>query len=137
MFVLRLLALTIALLLLPAASAAAIVGGQTTTRDWPHMASMEFRDSEEGDQTYSHRCGASLVALDVILTAAHCVDADADDRGDTYPVQNFRFLLGTKRRSAGGERIAATQILEHPRYDETDGDEADVALVKLERASTL
>jgi len=114
-------------------SASAIVGGETTQRDWPHMSAMEYLDPESGE--WGLRCGASLIRSDVILTAAHCVDDE--DGGGTIEASRFRFLLGTKKLSAGGERIGAVKILEHPRYDASEGMEADVALVKLARPSTL
>ena len=129
---LPLLALLLTALSLVAASpASAIVGGETTQRDWPHMAAMEYRDD---DGEWGLRCGSSLIRPDVILTAAHCVDAED---GGTIPADRFRFLLGTKKRSSGGERIAAVKILEHPQWDESDGMAGDVALVKLATPSTL
>ena len=124
-------ALVLTLLAVPA-TASAVVGGETTQREWPHMAGMEYKapDSDE----WRFRCGASLVRPDVILTAAHCVD----DAGEgTLPAERFRFLLGTKKRSQGGERIAAVKIVEHPGYNGSGEVGSDVALVKLARPSTL
>ncbi|HWT92417.1 MAG TPA: serine protease [Solirubrobacteraceae bacterium] len=127
------LTLSVGVLLTVPTAASAIVGGETSTRAWPHMAGMEYRAPDAAD--FRFRCGGSLIKPDVILTAAHCVD-DSEGDGGTLPADRFRFLLGTSKRSAGGERIAATQILEHPQYDATDGGAADVALVKLASAST-
>ena len=124
----------LALLAAPA-SAQAIVGGTETQRDWPHMAAMEFRGS--GDTTYGFRCGGSLVRQDVVLTAAHCVDGDeGSGEPDTLPAGSFRFLLGSRDRQEGGERIDVVQVVEHPDWD--DGkDSHDVALIKLARPATL
>ena len=128
--------LSVLLCLVLAAPASAIVGGEETQRDWPHMAAMEYREGPS--EEFQFRCGASLVAPDVILTAAHCVSGDeSSDEPDTFPAGNFRFLLGTKLRDNGGERIGAVQIVEHPLWDESGNVSGDVALVKLERASTL
>jgi secreted trypsin-like serine protease len=78
------------------------------------------------------------VAPDVVLTAAHCVSGDeSDGEPDTFPAAQFRVLAGTKVRSQGGERIQAVEIREHPNYDGDANSGHDVALIKLERSSTL
>jgi len=127
--------LTGALFLAAPACANAIVGGSETAREWPHMAAMEFKG--KGDKDFSFRCGGSLVRRDVVLSAAHCVDGDQDNgEPDTFPATNFRFVLGSRDRVEGGERIEVVQVVEHPQWD--DGkDSHDVALLKLARPTTL
>ena len=123
-----LLALLVVLLvaLLPG-TASAVVGGQDATRAYPHMAALEY-----DDDGWYFACGASLVAQDTILTAAHCV-VDGDKPVDP---SKLRFVIGTQDLSnrAAGETIGASQVTVHERYlsdDKPAYASFDVALVKL------
>jgi trypsin len=114
------LAALLAALVIPS-SAGAVVGGQPASQPYPHMAELRDRGS--------YVCGASLVAPDKILTAAHCVeDAKASD---------LSFVLGRPVRSdtSRGEEIRARSLEIHPRWDPSTY-AYDVAVVTLERPST-
>lgn len=99
-----------------------IIGGRATdNKSWPWMASLV---SKRVGTTHSlHFCGASLIAKDWILTAAHCViNADSTD---------FDVIINQALQSANnGERHSVAQIIVHPLYDDfllTN----DLALIKL------
>jgi secreted trypsin-like serine protease len=131
----RLLLALLALLALPA-SAQAVVGGQNATQAYPYMAAFEYAFA--GEAEFSFICGASLVAPDKILTAAHCVYDDRDGNGtqEVIPPSAARFLLGTQTRSArsAGETIGATKVEVYGEYEGTT--KGDVAVITLERAAT-
>ena len=93
-----------------------IVGGEEVApNDWPWMASLE-------DGSF-HFCGGSLIAPDMILTAAHC--AVGSNPGD------FDVVLGRHDLSTDvGERIAVAEIIVHPDYNAATTD-FDIALVRL------
>lgn len=113
--------------------AGAIVGGNVATRDFPHMAAMEFR---QDDGRWTFICGASLVRPDVVLTAAHCVPDDPQTAGREDDPARYRLQIGTRDRGRGGERIGAVRLIAHPEYDAEAG-AYDVAVLELERAATL
>ncbi|EED92601.1 predicted protein [Thalassiosira pseudonana CCMP1335] len=70
-------------------------------------------------------CGGTLIAPDVVLTAAHCM-------GGSYNVAIGRHDL----TSNGGEEIAMSKEIKHPNYN-TGTDENDFALVILSKPTTL
>jgi trypsin len=109
-----------AALLVPS-TASAVVGGQAASQAYPHMAELRL----DGD----YICGASLVAPDKILTAAHCVEGSQ--------ASQLSFVLGRPTRSdtSSGEEIPASSLRIHPQYDSST-QAFDVAVITLQRAST-
>ncbi|HEX8082941.1 MAG TPA: serine protease [Solirubrobacteraceae bacterium] len=116
-------------------SASAVVGGGPATQAYPYMAAFEYQYAGETD--FTQVCGASLVAPDKVLTAAHCVydDRDGDLDFEQVPPSTVRVLLGTHDlEDRGGERIAAKSIEVFPAYDSSS--KGDISLVTLVKSST-
>ena len=98
-----------------------IVGGEESvpgSRPW--MVSL---------QRSSHFCGGSLIKNDWVLTAAHCVDGSSTS--GLYAVVGRHAWNGS-----GGQRIAVSQIIVHPSYNDSTSDH-DIALLKLSTPVTL
>lgn len=116
-------ALTLALGFVPAASATSsalgepgtlIVGGGNATEHYDWMASLQRHGQ--------HSCGASLIASQWVLTAAHCVqDAQPGDLG---------LRIGSPDRTKGGTQTGVSQIVVHPNYA-TKNPNGDLAVLKL------
>jgi secreted trypsin-like serine protease len=108
------------------APASAVVGGHDATRSYPHMAILKQDDG--------FVCGASLIAPDRILTAAHCV-MESDFRTPLAP-KRISFTLGTTTVNGSGETIGATEVTPHERWTGDGAGGYDIALVKLARPSS-
>lgn len=120
------LLLAVAAALAAPASASAVVGGQNATRPYPNMAVLRY----DGDFI----CGASLVAPQIVLTAAHCV---VGDDGKAVAPSHLSFILGRSQIDGpGGETIGAAQVEVHERYEDPKPSSHDVALVTLARPAT-
>lgn len=93
-----------------------IVGGvPTTIAKHPHQVSLQT--------TYGgHFCGGSIIAKDVIVTAAHCVIWKT--------VSDIKIRLGSTSHMKGGVLVAAKALKYHEYYDRLSYHN-DVAIIKL------
>jgi secreted trypsin-like serine protease len=105
---------------------ARIIGGiRSNVNTWPWMAGLVKKKLRTFDGTY---CGASLVAKQWVLTAAHCVAKYTPD--DIDVIVNKAHL-----DSDNGERTGIERIIIHPLFD-SDTLDNDIALVKLSTPSS-
>jgi secreted trypsin-like serine protease len=96
---------------------------------WPHQAALLQAGDLTGDpgsQYYAQFCGGSVIAPDLILTAAHCI---ADETGDVMPAADVVVLLGANQLTEGTRHTVA-RIIKHPGYDPARLDN-DIALLRL------
>lgn len=75
-------------------------------------------------------CGGSLIAPDVVLSAAHCLE-----EGDSIPRVYINIRDITEPLQDGEEMINVEEAVLHPDYDDTTK-ENDVMILKLESPST-
>ena len=105
-----------------------IVGGSEAT---PHDYSFVLSLTQFGG---SHTCGASLVAPEWALTAAHCVQEAAS----TYTVSVHRHDLSVSASADHAdcaESIAVTEVQCHAAYSKVTM-HADICLLRLAHAAT-
>ena len=100
-----------------------IIGGtQAQSGAYPWMVSLQG-----GGQ---HFCGASMVAKDWVLTAAHCVEGES-----AGSVQAMIGEYDLTNNSDGGQQRAISQIIIHPKRQSSSNDH-DIALLKLKSPVT-
>ncbi len=123
-----------------------IIGGvKSASGEWPSTVALLsvsiINAVESGTATYStggiipiseanyqaQNCGASLIASNWVLTAAHCV---VDNTGVQISTSAITTLVGTSDLRNGGERIAVKRIIVHPNYKHATTD-SDIALIEL------
>uniref|UniRef100_A0A336N3E9 CSON005710 protein n=1 Tax=Culicoides sonorensis TaxID=179676 RepID=A0A336N3E9_CULSO len=90
-------------------------GSETTIASHPHQLAMI--------KNGAFKCGASIIASQWALTAAHCID--------DYPaVSRIQFRAGSTDRTWGGLLVTATAYHLHPKYDKYLAN-YDVAVVSV------
>jgi trypsin len=93
-----------------------IGGGEAEKGRYPYMVSFQHENS--------HFCGGSLIAPDVVLTAAHC------ESPDSFAVIGRHHWMKEKE----GEAIEISEQLPHPDFNFTGDDyDGDIMLLFLER----
>jgi len=128
-----------------------IVGGtKAAFGAWPSMVALLKVDTikkvEAGTARYpnghivpkSHAnyqaqfCGASLIDKNWVLTAAHCLV----DKGVTTKVKDVNVLVGASDLIGGGTRKSIKQIIVHPDFVESTGNN-DIALLELDTKTNV
>lgn len=116
------------------APSSAIVGGRSANDgEFPWTAAIFTGSSPAGTQF----CGGTLVASDVVVTAAHCVTELVNNLAATFPLDPFRtrdpagirlkIMVGSRSLSgAGSEQRYVSKVTTHPDPD------IDVAVLELE-----
>ncbi|TMW48333.1 hypothetical protein DOY81_006584 [Sarcophaga bullata] len=98
-----------------------IVGGFVTSiANYPYQISLQYNNV--------HICGGSVVAPNIILTAAHCIEQPLDTAA-------FRVRAGSSTHLYGGQLVSVRHIFKHEAYSSTTLD-SDVALVVLKENLT-
>ena len=112
-----------------------IIGGNTAPR-WQHTHQILLTSSENIAYT-RFKCGGSLLAANIVLTAAHCFNGlgVTDYRGNPvdYWIHAHRWHLpsGSDEDPACSATIKVARVIRHELYD-PDTDENDVAILHLE-----
>jgi len=77
-------------------------------------------------------CGGSLIAVDVVLTAAHCIPED--DYGGNITVMEGEYNLTDGEL---GDVVRIRENVLHPLYQKETDNDFDIALTFLERPTTI
>jgi len=98
-----------------------IIGGMDAVEDaYPYIVSLQYISA-------GHSCGGSLIARDVVLTAAHC-------QIKYLPLDNVAMGRHNIFNYDDGEDITIRKELPHPRYNEKTTSDNDFMLVFLDSA---
>ena len=128
-------ALLLLVVAVPSARAAVVYEPQITNGEdadagaFPYMVALLSSGVE--DRFQAQFCGGSVIAAEWVLTAAHCVVSE----GELSPADAIDVLIGSVNLlAADGDRVAVSEIVAHPEYDESTM-QNDLALLHLATAT--
>jgi secreted trypsin-like serine protease len=125
------------------ATACVIGGHEANPEDWPGVVSLQ---SQQGRNIY-HECGASMIAPEWALTAAHCVDTVRiepegravqyypDDKGDLKRFGPLTVVIGagTLLETPKDASFPVKEIIVHPDYQSGHAERGnDLALIRID-----
>jgi secreted trypsin-like serine protease len=75
-------------------------------------------------------CTGSLLAADIIVTAAHCVTSDT---GGTVPAKNIAIVFGQDIRASSRIVVRASGVMKNSKYNPRSGgnDQNDIAIINF------
>ncbi|NEV63887.1 trypsin-like serine protease [Thiorhodococcus minor] len=111
-----------------AAATAALLGSEPVEQsEWPWQAALKITTWRiNGKWT----CSGSVIAPTWILTAAHCIVDDIDERYNTVAPANIQVRTGSDHFEYGGQTSSVKRIVKHPEFDPITRDH-DIALLEL------
>lgn len=105
-------------------------GSVASQPEWPWQAHIRVSTWKlNGDWT----CGGSVIHPNWVLTAAHCVVDDSDDRFNTVATvaaSAIEVRTGSDRPDCGGQVSKVKRVIRHPNFDPATGNN-DIALLEL------
>eukprot|EP00854_Cymbomonas_tetramitiformis_P002050 gene2050-2742_t len=126
-------------------SSSRIVGGTkvNASRLYPFMVSLQSAFDNSNNAVHAHICGGSLIAPDVVLTAAHCVYAKHSEQGiartscatGIHHVDIGRITLTKEEDNGCTEEIPITDAIIHPQFNPKTFSH-DIAILKLSARSS-
>ncbi|MEL7210098.1 MAG: trypsin-like serine protease, partial [Actinomycetota bacterium] len=91
----------------PAADTEIVGGTDAAPGEFPYQVALLERGV--ASPLFAQFCGGSIISPTAILTAAHCVEGES--------AASIDVLAGTVDLRSGGQRVGATAVHVHPRYD--------------------
>jgi secreted trypsin-like serine protease len=103
-----------------------IIGGiESSAGNYSWIASLQTSDGQ-------HFCGASLIAKQWVMTAAHCVEDQST--GTVVAANTMQVVVGDyniSKADAGEQKRQISQVIVHPQRNANAGDNHDIALLRL------